>query len=263
MIIKSMEAKIIIKKWLSILLALTIFSSPQLVFAEKLKLGIFKFSPWGMSENNEIRGIIWEYYQAILKEADLEADITLVPYPRMIKKLVDGTLDCAIFTKNFEPFQNIVYLYDLTAVAMSRKGTVISSYDDFSDKNKIKSVGFANGTDRIFPRLFNDTEIAHHIFPSLLQAPQMLARKRVDVVIGMKYTMLYEFKRQQLLDIVQIPWYEIRKVPVWFQCSNHIKISPATIERFKVAALKIKADGVFEEIAKKWLPSEVPQSDQH
>jgi len=253
MIIKSMEAKIIIKKWLGILLALAILSCPQLVFAEKLKLGIFKFAPWGMSENNEIHGIIWDYYQVILKEADLEAQITLIPYPRMIKQLKDGTLDCAIFTKNLEPFQNIAYLFDLTAVAVSRKGTVITNYDDFRDKSKINSVGFANGTDRIFPRLFNDAQIPHHILPSLHQAPQILARKRADVVIGMKHTMLYEFKRQQLLNIIQTPMYEIRKIPVWLQCSNQITISPAIIERFKAAALKIKARGLFEKISAHWL----------
>jgi ABC-type amino acid transport substrate-binding protein len=262
MMIENMDAKTVIQKWASILLILTLCLNAQLAFSEQLKLGIFKFSPWGMSKNNKIDGIIWEYYQAILKEADLKAEITLIPYPRMIKQLVEGKLDCAIFTKNFEPFQNIAYLFDLTAVAISRKGTVINDYDDFKDKSKIKSVGFANGTNRIFPKLFNDPEIPHHILPSLHQAPQMLARKRIDAVIGMKHTMLYEFKQQKLMDIFNTPWYEIKKIPVWLQCSKHIKINPATIARLKSAALKIKAQGLFEQINKKWFFVDPHQDDQ-
>jgi len=247
------------KLFITILFMATICSMAQPLRAQQLRLGIFKFAPWGVSEGNKISGIIWEYYQAMLKDANLDANITLLPYPRMIKQLIDGKLDCAIFTKNLEPFQDIAYLYDLTTVAISRKGTHITKYDDF----KNKSVGFANGTNRIYPKLFNDPEIPHHILPSLHQAPQMLARKRVDIVIGMKYTMLYEFRQQELMNITNIPWYEIKKVPVWLQCGNQIEVNSATITRLKAAALKLKANGLFEEIIKKWLSSDVQPNHQH
>lgn len=244
-------------KWLFKVLIITLLVSVnQTSYAEPLNFGIFKIEPWGMLTQEGVTGINWQQTQAILTKTSLTAQPVLSNYPRMIKQLKAGKTQCAIFTVSpgsAKQFNRIVFLYDLTVVAISRKGIEINEIKDLKNRNIIKTIGFANGTDKAFQEIFYDPDITRHVIPSPAQAPLLLARKRIDAFIGIKQTMLYAINKADAADFISYPWYEIKKLSVWLQCSKKAKLTTIELDELKKAAIESRDSGELDRIIKKWI----------
>jgi ABC-type amino acid transport substrate-binding protein len=228
----------------------------QTSYAETLKFGVFKIEPWGILIDGNISGINWQQAQIILSKTSFTAQPILSNYPRMIKQLAAGKTHCSIFTINpdsAENFNMVAFLYDLTVVAISRKGIEINSMNDLKNRKIIKTIGFANGTDKAFQEVFYDPSINSHVIPSPAQGPLLLAKKRIDAFIGIKRTMLYAVDKANAAPFISYPWYEIKKLPVWLQCSKKSNLTKVELEELKKAAIESRDNGELDEIIKKWI----------
>jgi len=241
---------------LKILVVILFVIISKVTYAQTLKFGVFEIEPWGQLSKGEITGINWEQGQAILNTTNLSAVPAISNYPRMIKQLTEGKTDCAIFTVSpaiADNFHQIAYLYDLTVVAISRKGIDINSTKDLKDENKIKTIGFANGTDIAFQELFYDPEISTHIIPSPAHAPLLLAKKRIDAFIGIKRTMSYAVNKANAKSFIAYPWYEIKRLAVWLQCSKKSSLTKIEINELRKKAVVLRDSGRLDKIINKWI----------
>jgi len=240
------------------ILVMILFVMNQTAHGEILKFGIFNIEPWGQLSKDEITGINWEQGQAIFNKAKLAAVPVISNYPRMIKQITEGKTDCSIFTvspKLIENYHQLVYLYDLTVVAISRKGIEIKSLNDLKDEKKIKTLGFANGTDIAFQELFYDPDINTHIIPSPAHAPLLLAKKRIDAFIGIKRTMSYAVKKAKAADFISYPWYELKTLAVWLQCSKKTNLTKTQFNELIKSAVELRDSGKLDKIITKWIPA--------
>lgn len=221
-----------------------------------LTVGIIGISKWGAANDNPITGIMREQSHVIFRMANINATHSYALYPRLLRQLERGFIDCAILTKNPGKSQNylmISHLYDVDIIALSRKGTAINRYVDFQDPNIIKRVGFPNGGRYLFPKLYSDTSVKKQIIPSQQQGPLMLVKGRIDTFIGMKYSLLYGINRDKLLGKTNYPGYPIQRLEVWLQCSKKSAMALRYQARLKTAVNTVKSLKVFQTIINKWM----------
>lgn len=221
-----------------------------------LKVGIIGDAKWGLNNENPVTGIMREQSNTILKMANLNATHSYAPYPRLLKQLKYGEIDCAILaidSRNTSANILISYLYDIKAVVITRKDLKYRSYGDFYNKRKIKVVGFPNGGSYLYPKLFNDPRVEKRIIPSHKQAPLMLARKRIDAFIGMQYAIRYEVHRNKLNSVLSVPGRVVDSLPIWLQCSKKSMVSKALQQRLKKAVITVKSLNSLQNIIDKWM----------
>jgi polar amino acid transport system substrate-binding protein len=224
---------------------------PHIVF------GIIGFAPWGIQKDNLTTGIFWDQSLKILKETGFTGEPSYATYPRMIKQLREGSIDCAIFTKNSsesEYFHFVSYMFDLNVTVISRTGISINKYEDFLSNKKIKIVGFPNGGSNYFPKLYNNPNVKKHIVPTQKQGPAMIKRGRIDAFIGIEKTLIYEVNKQGLIDNINFTEFNVNTLPVWLQCSKKSYITQKDLDSLKIAVENLKSRNAFQQIIKHWLP---------
>jgi ABC-type amino acid transport substrate-binding protein len=229
-----------------------------------IRFGIIGFAPWGMKENHKVTGVFWDQAKAILNEVQLQGSPAYAAYPRIIKQLKEGHVDCSIFTKNIlndKYYHFVSYLYDLNVTVISRKGLIINSYDDFFDDENIKVVGFPNGGENFFPTLFADPFVKKQILPSQEQGPAMIQRGRIDAFIGIEKTLIYEVDKQGLKGSISFTGYNVSALPVWLQCSKKSSLTQQDLDTLKHAVEKLKSQNAFQKIIQLWLPLSI--EDMH
>ena len=240
---------------LSIVTGITVASN-TLPVERTLTIGIIGISKWGEANNNPITGIMREQSHAIFRMANIQTRHSYALYPRLVRQLKQGFIDCAILTKPPGEIQHnlmISHLYDVEIIALGRKGTVINHYDDFRNPEIITRVGFPNGGKYLFTKLFSDTKVKKQIVPSQQQGPLMLAKGRIDAFIGMKYSLLYGINRDKLLGKTNYPGYPIQRLEVWLQCSKKSALAIHFQARLKSAVKSVKSLRAFQTINDKWM----------
>jgi len=227
------------------------------VYSKKpMKVGIIGVAKWGKINDNPITGIMREQSNAIFRMANIYAIHSYARYPRLVKQLERGSIDCAILTKpakTQEKHLMISHLYDVEIIALGRKGSAINTYQDFHNKKQIKTVGFPNGGKYLFPELYLDLKVKKQIIPSQQQGPLMLAKGRIDSFVGMKYSLLYGIHRDKLLNKTNYPGYRVQQLEVWLQCSKKSKLAAKNIERLKLAVQRVESMRAFSTIIDKWM----------
>jgi polar amino acid transport system substrate-binding protein len=225
-------------------------------FAPHILFGIIGFEPWGIKKDNKITGIFWDQSQAIINEIGYTGEPSYAPYSRIIKQLREGSIDCAIFTKNDSEskyYHFVSYLFDLDATVISRKGISIDSYDDFLNNEKIKTVGFPNGGETFFPTLYNNPTVKKQIVPTQKQGPAMIKRGRIDAFVGIKSTLIYEVDKQGLKEDINFTGYTVKTLPVWLQCSKKSLLTQEELMTLAKAVEKLKSNNSFLKIVSHWL----------
>lgn len=230
---------------------------PLAAHARPVNIGIFNFAPWGIQENNQLTGIVWEQAKALFKNTTLEPIANFSSYSRMILQLKSAQLDCAIFIRNPEDDNSlnfISHLHDLKVSVISRKGLEINDYSDFYNQHKSMVIGFARGAQFFFSKLYHDLQVQTHLVPAQHQGPLMITRGRIDAFVGVSKTMLYEIRQENLLDQIIYPGYPVAKFQVWLQCSKTFSISKANLQALKTSARTLRLEGTFDAIIDKWIP---------
>lgn len=237
------------------LLFLLTFS--PLLSADSISFGVFHAPPWGMEKNGSVQGITIDHIRAITDSAGLEAEFSVVPYPRMIKQLEQGNIDCAIATRHTSSSKNVIYLaslYELDVSVISRKEDKYTSDQHLSSAKKNPVVGFANGTEHFHPKLFNSNKTSLQLVKGHAQAPIMLTRKRVDAFVGVERLLLHELRQSNLLDDVYFPGYRVNKLQMWLQCSEHSESAQKLSARLLSAIKTLKDNGTIIDIVDQWIP---------
>lgn len=223
---------------------------------QPMKVGIIGASKWGKINDNPITGIMREQSNAIFRMANIYAIHSYARYPRLVKQVERGTVDCAILTRpaNTKAKNLMVsHLYDVEIIALARKGSAINSYQDFHNQQQLKTVGFPNGGKYLFPKLYQDIKVRKQIIPSQQQGPLMLVKGRIDSFVGMKYSLLYGINRDKLLNKTNYPGYKVQDLEVWLQCSKKSKLAAVHFERLIVAVQGVKSMQAFQTIINKWM----------
>jgi len=223
---------------------------------QPMKVGIIGVAKWGIINDNPITGIMREQSNAIFRMANIYATHSYARYPRLVKQLERGSIDCAILTRPAKPQEThlmISHLYNVEIIALGRKGSAINTYQDFHNKKQIKTVGFPNGGKYLFPELYLDLKVKKQIIPSQQQGPLMLVKGRIDSFVGMKYSLLYGIHRDKLLNKTNYPGYRVQQLEVWLQCSKKSKLAAKNIDRLKLAVQRVESMQAFSTIIDKWM----------
>lgn len=243
-------------KVIKILLIVTILLSVN-SYATEVKFGVFNFRPWGMQVENEVTGMIWDQALAIFKSSDHSISAVISSYPRMIKSLKTGELDCAIITKNnknSDTLDFVSHVHDLEVIVISKVGVKVDRYSDFIFPDRKAIVGFANGTAHLYPQLYNDPRITAHIVPKMKQGPLMLSRERIDFFVGVSASLLYEIRKTQLFEKINYPGFLVTTLEVWLQCSKKSSLTEIDYQQLRTKITQLKIKNTFTRIINKWIP---------
>jgi len=234
----------------------TTLAADNVYAKQPMKVGIIGATKWGRVNDNPITGIMREQSNAIFRMANIYAVHSYARYPRLVKQVERGSVDCAILSKNTDEQQNnlmISHLYNVEVIALNRQGTDINKYEDFYNKKRIKIVGFPNGGKYLFPELYQDTKVKKLIIPTQQQGAAMLVKGRIDSFVGMKYSLLYGINRDQLLGKTNYPGYPVHSLEIWLQCSKKSKLANQHFERLQLAVQRVKSMQAFQTIINKWM----------
>jgi ABC-type amino acid transport substrate-binding protein len=100
---------------------------------ETFKIGILNVAPFGSIQDRRAIGLYVDFARAISKEAGIDFDIQIRPFPRIIYEAEHGELDATIIGTNetldeaFEPFGPL-FVHDI--VAIPSKSITLKTFDD-------------------------------------------------------------------------------------------------------------------------------------
>ncbi len=226
-------------------------------YAETIRFGVFSAPPWGMETEGGINGITVDQIKAIVDHAGFDMQISFSPYPRMIKQLNEGVIDCAIATINPSTDESVVYLsalYNLDIAVISRRDNRLKSDEELLSLTENPVVGFANGTGHFHPKLYQNRNAVKQLLVGHHQGPIMLSKSRIDAFVGIEKLLLYEIRRSGLLDQIYFPGYQVSKVTMWLQCSNKSEGFYHYESKLRDAAKWLKSQSVYTAILDRWIP---------
>lgn len=224
--------------------------------AQTITFGIPAFAPWSMVVNGEVVGINVDQSKLVADHAGLDLVIAYSPYKRMRKQLLQGEIDCVISTKNPKLKDKTIAiqeLYQLDVTVISRKNEGVNSYEELIAKNQGITIGFAHGTAHFHADLYNDSTVNKLIIQKQSQGPSMILRNRIDAFVGIEKTMLYELRKQGLLDKVSFPGYKVNTLPVLLYCSKQSDVANKYREALYDASTELLRKDEFKKIIDHWI----------
>ncbi len=224
--------------------------------AETYSFASIEYEPFGYIENQTIKGIIPEIATAIADEADIEIDITLLPYSRVVNYTKSGEVDFAIFSRNADNDGEVEYIAKLfvqNVILLTRKGDKLDNQEDIYNPEKIKNIGYLRGTN-FCPEMLKDKRLVMHKINDFSQGLKMLNSHRISAFLTIDTTALYESHKLGLQDAFEFPGYSMKKIEAWLQIPKVQSQSKAfPVDRVRSAADKLRAEGSIEAILRKHL----------
>lgn len=162
----------------SILSLITVNTSAQC-----LKAGIIDVAPYGYrTEEGGIKGIHWEFFDAIAKESGLCIKKHLLPYKRDWQNLSSGNTDISILSATPERhqfIQSIGFIDYLEIVVIPKKEMRIEQYKDLYPLR----IGKMRGA-KLNKKFDQDENLNITLLNNYQQAHSMLSNQRLDAVAG-------------------------------------------------------------------------------
>lgn len=237
----------------AVALAMTVTASS----AQTLTFGVFSAPPWGQHTATGVTGITVDHIEAILERAGYDLAISFTPYPRMMKELHKGEIDCVIATKNPRSEGKVNYLsalYTLDVSVVSHKDQAYISDEALFTKASPAVVGFANGTGHFYSPLYHSEQLDVQLLAGHSQAPGMLAKRRIDAFVGIERLLLFELRKAGVVGEMYFPGYRVNKLDMWLQCSRHAAHIAEYGPKLRKAAQTLKEEKRFSEILNTWIP---------
>lgn len=223
------------------------------LFAEKLQLMTEEYPPYNFSEGKEIKGVVTEIVQEIMKRTGIESELKVYPWPRAYSttlKKPNTALFATTFSEEREPLFKWVGPVIPTKISLMAKKSKKIKLKNTEDANNYR-IGVIR--DDIGEQLLinsNVKELSLKRAPTPLSNVKKLAADRVDLVAYEENTAKWIMKKEGL----NLADYET--VHVLKEGQLYIAFNRATDDKTIVTCQKaldeIKEDGTFAKISKKY-----------
>jgi len=172
---------------------------PQIAPAQQnqIKVATDSWPPFRIHDEKGSRGIDFYLWQEIAKELNLDIKYTKYPWARIIHNLKSGEVDAMSGLAKRASREVFMYYtspsyYKCSTVFYVKKGNknLIRKYEDLY----YYSIAYVNGS-AYFKQFDEDSKIDKYPVASEIQLIKMLAKDRVDVIIGTDCQADYEIKK--------------------------------------------------------------------
>jgi len=234
--------------YLTSLLLLTLLALPQSSWAEEpLRFHTLELPPFGyLDETGTPRGILFDITDALIKEADIDANHRLLPMARIIRQLSIGKTDCTIVTRS--PYSESLGepVADLKSpvhgAILFPKKSASSSYDDL----KGQTIAVVRGSHFNHP-LDQDTEINKTWVDNDRLAVLMLMANRVAAIAGPLEGFLYIMQKEGISrEAIKDPLILVKR-DFWIHCAPGAITKPVK-EALLKSTERLASDGTIQRI---------------
>jgi len=154
-----------------------------------IRVSNLHIAPAGFLENNIPQGIFYDIAKQVILDAGYTPEIKLLPYPRVLETLTQGSADMSILISNDvieKTCDSLIPITQVHSIIVGLKG------NDFPELSSLqgKTVGILRLAkyDRGFEK---NTRIQKYEFNSYEQGLKMLFSKRFDAMAGTKVSVYY------------------------------------------------------------------------
>lgn len=216
-----------------------------------LKAGLFNIVPYAYYKNEKVIGITPDIIEGLKKESNLNIEMTLLPYKRMLYYLELGKIDFAVFfLSDYSAYfsEKLIPLYSLETIIIGKKGLVISSYKDLHNLTLATPLGV-----KYDKKLSDDKEINIFYVKDYQNAIGMLMKGYADAIIAPKKILSHQLKKAGInINELGIP-YILTKNTAWIQFSHKSKLQHHKKTLIN-SAQKLLDKGVIDEIIRSHYP---------
>ncbi len=238
---------------------LLLLALATLVHAEPLRVGYFRFPPHAMFENGQDLGSAIDYFKLVNTNMKLgDVRFIFLPNARLLKYIETGDIDIGlVFAKNAERAARFKYPAEpfgsmVMAVALKKKHPLqtIRSTDDLLPI----TIGYLK--EAYLPAMLRDERLKFRFLTGrnwTLQNLLKVKNGRIDAALSDYYSLVYEAKRNSLLQDLKILKLDGTEVGLYSVMSEacaekHLRSYEAALETVKTSKTYNQA---FEEFIKK------------
>ncbi|MCJ8300592.1 MAG: transporter substrate-binding domain-containing protein [Pseudomonadales bacterium] len=208
-------------------------------------------APYGFERDSAAAGIYFDLANLLLREAGFRSEHHIYPYARIIHELKTGQTDLTIMFKYQELADHVIYIAPLPTlknVVIGLKGEHFESISALRGKTLAYLRG-ANFSEQID----NDPLIVKHRTADFRQGIEMLARGRVDAVIGPIQPILSAAAAMDRINMLGEPLVVSERTP-WLQISKKSVFS-IFITEFENVFNSALRRGELKKLQQKYAPS--------
>ncbi|WP_286267135.1 substrate-binding periplasmic protein [Thalassotalea atypica] len=223
-----------------------------LIYAEErkeVKVATIKFTNVGMIENGYVKGLFYDIANLIIMEAGYRPNNHVVPYSRVLKLLQHGDIDFSIMYSNKEVesyAKQLVSIMHFDNIIVGLPGV---NYQQLNDLEGQVVISIRNA---VFGEEFSSNDkVKIYTVGNYQQALQMLLSKRADAIIGAKNSIYWTLNDLGLSRNVLGKPLLVNSKSAYIQFS-YLSKKPEIKEKLKLAAEKLKHQGVFEALKLKY-----------
>lgn len=192
---------------------------PSVAAAQEVHLQARAISvaPYGIDEDGSEQGVYFEFLELILQQLQLPYTQTVAPYARISKDLQSGKADITIMFRYPHLSGDVEFIHpfpSLTNVVIGDVQLKLSTPHDLLNKR----VAYLRGA-RFSRAIDDEARIDKYFTLDIAQAVAMLAKNRVDAVIGPLSPILYAADELQIIDKLGKPFAVSERTP-WLQISK-------------------------------------------
>ena len=195
--------------------------SAQLETDNTVQIRTIAVTPYGIENNLKRSGIYYDLANLLIKNSELSSQHRIYPYARIMSELKSGKTDLTIMFKYKELQDHVIYITPLPSlknVVLGLKGNRFKSTRDLEGK----TIAYLRGA-KFSKEIDNNVKIKKYQTKNFSQGIKMLARGRVDAIIGPMEPILSAADSVGMSNIFDKPLYVSERTP-WLQISKKSKL---------------------------------------
>lgn len=223
-------------------------------FAQDISIVTEQYPPYNYHEDGKVVGISTQVIEAVLTELNIEAKINVLPWSRALDRSKRGE-NVLIYSISRIPEREIHYKWvgviasiDFYLFALKeREDITINKLNDA--KNYHIAVALGDAQEHFFSR-HNFPNL--HRVPSHEQAMKMLIKGRIDLWPISDFSGYYYLNKNNLKSNRIRKVYKLNEKSDVMYMAFGTKTSDEVVEKFRTALEKIKKNGIYDEILRKY-----------
>ncbi len=235
-----------------LLLLPMVFDGSAHASARQLNFGALEIPPYAtQGENGELRGLMVDILQAYADQSEQALQLAAYPAARLVKHMRQGDVDCTIYIRSAateDIAEPVVYLgVDFKTAVIAKKATKLDGYDDLRDLRLAVTRGTVFGH-----KIDTDESLNRVITRDYGQSALMLARDRVDAILGIDWSLLHNIR------VAGIPNHELgeplilKSSELWLFCSRNADLTAEDKSVIRSGFTKLRRAGAIERIVTRY-----------
>lgn len=188
--------------------------------------------PWGyISPNNQEKGLLIDFNNALATAANIEINNHIIPYPRAIKEIENGKTDFAVMFKSQQAQEIGISLGEVTETKILL--IALSGTPEIKDLSQLGNqlVGFIRGS-KYGDKFDNNTQLKKVALGSMKQGIELLLKGRIAGMASTDITFYAALKE------MNIPSTKVKPIMTISSMTGHLYFSKASPNTHLILPLK-------------------------